>query len=357
MSDTVVVPAAEATAITEPVAPATVGGEHPAAGGGGVGGRNPNPAQPAQITPELQASVLKNLFGDEWDNPEAIKEKLAYKAPDPEPTPFELQQKEIEKDKKVLDKFLQLDKTDTEKYSVEDYSQFKQFLKSDPVKVGREAMIAEIMGSKPGMTAERAEVIFNKRQSIYSDSELELMDEADQEAVKEARETAEKSLKIRGENIISQYKTEFQNLQKAVEDEEIGQNEVKNYSVQAAEFIDKYPKSFPVKIPELVAGQPIPDITLEVSPTIISEAKEFFSDMAKVQQFYFKDGKPNVEALFKGYLADKMQVEALQKAVHATQNRVIAEGEKNFSPNPVDLGPNNKPNTSDKTVKIGKPVS
>lgn len=305
---------------------------------------------PTMPTPEQLKEYFKSLNID-YDGDDKIKEKLTAPATTTAaPTEAEIQAKELAKEKRLLDKFI------SGKGTAEQYVALKGVANADPNKFALDMAKTDLM--KGGLTLEEAEIYVKENLGMIDDTELEqLGDESDRAFKKRQKEFNAKLLAANSNPHIEKAKWVLQNLNEAIEAEDLQVQQEVTLSAKIDEDFKVLPRKLSIEIGKIGTTDVLP-VDYDVSEADVAEIKGILKDPTKRQQLlYNQDGSLNITRISQALIKEKAFESAGKVLYHSGMTKAIEDFQKTFPARSAqELGVGGSPNRPNPNQK-GQPAA
>jgi hypothetical protein len=271
----------------------------------------PPPPPPPPSDDEILAMLKER--GVEVASLEDLKPKVV-------PTPEEVNAVEVSKDRQLLEKHIERVKnnpkvSESEKANpIKAFTEIKEILKANPKDLKLALETQSILDA--GYSQQEADVIIKSRYSLYTDDEIEEMDEDEQERAKKSRDYFSKKLEEDG----SPYIEKASNYLKALQDEIDAEIYVKTVDAAIAASVVEKGKSFPRKVSfelkELGEKLGLKSIELDLDETAINESLAVLSNKESRESLLLnKDGSEKADYVFELLAQVKSIPKLIEQAV------------------------------------------
>lgn len=268
---------------------------------------------PTPITDEALKEYFKSQ-GIDYEGVDKLKEQLKPKEANSAPTEAEIQAKELAKEKRLLDKFI------SGKGTAEQYVALKGVANADPNKFALDMAKTDLM--KGGLTLEEAEIYVKEHLGMVDDTELErLEDESDRAFKKRQKEFNAKLLAANSNPHIEKAKWVLQNLNEAIEAEDL---QVQNELTTSANIDEQFKKVNLKDTYEIgkINGKDIPPVESEVSEAEIAAVHAMLKDPEQRKQYFQNpDGSQNYTKLTELLIENAKLKAAVKTSYHESSTR------------------------------------
>ena len=289
------------------------------------------------FTEDQRKTFLKEMFGDENVDIEALKEKL--KPAPAEPTEEEKKKAHSEKELRLLKLFVDNGGTPDQ------FNEIKSMATADSTEFSKKEATAELIAS--GFTEKEAASIIKER---YYQIELENIEQDFDNETDEEFEERKKSLQKRvdyGTKKLashSAYKQQqavnaLKGLEQLIESEELQVKEEATISSNVDELLSKMSRKQTIELGKY-NDVPLASVDHEVSEDSIKQVADILKDPAKRNNFFKnQDGSLNLPKLTEVLLNNFELKRAVKGALLEGQSRMTAEIRKTFpAVSPYELG-------------------
>lgn len=315
------------------------------------------PAQQSSLSEEQRKSFLKELFGDENVDVEAIKEKLKLTAP--EPTEEEKKKAKSEKEIRALKLFVEQGGTP------EQFNELKSIATGDKIELSKKKALTEFISA--GFTEKEAnEMLRNQFYQIELDNIEQDFDNETEEEFEARKKELQKKVEYGTKKLESYSSYEqtqaasiLKGLEDAVESADLEAKEEAVISSNVDELLSKLPRKQTIELGKYNDVDLAP-VEHEVSEDSIKQVSEILKDPAKRNNYFNnQDGTLNLPKLTEVLLNHIERNRAIKNALLEGQTRMTAEIRKTFpATSPYELGIGGAPqknNQKGAVTSAGKP--
>lgn len=303
--------------------------------------------------PQIDETILKAYLesqGIKYESLDKLKEKVNYTAPK-ELTEEEKTKAELAKEKRAVDLFVK------NGGKIEQYVAIKKIAESDLKELSIANTKSEL--KEAGFSDEKIEQILKDRYYQFDDEEIEQEDdESEKDLKKRLKEYYSKKLENRSAFTKTQAKGILDNLNKAIESEDLEAQK----EVEISSKIDDYFKAQPLKLNfEIgeVNGQKIAPVEYEVAESDLAKVQKTLKTPAELNKILFnQDGSLNLPNISNLLIKNAISDSALKAAYHEGGSRQVAIMKTIFPSSASELGIGGIPKdlTAKKQVaSFGKP--
>jgi len=309
------------------------------------------------ISEEQRKVFLKELFGDENVDIEAIKEKL--KPAPVEPTEEEKKKAQTERELRLLKLFTERGGTP------EQYNEIKSIANGDKVELSKKKALTELMTA--GFSeSEAKEMMKNEFYQLELDNLEQDFDNETEEEFEARKKALQKKVEYGAKKLerYSSYEQQqaagiLKGLSDAIESKDLEAKEEAAISSNVDELLSKLPRKQTIELGKYNDVELTP-VEHEVSEDSIKQVQEILKDPAKRNNFFNnQDGTLNLPKLTEVLLNHIERGRMVKNALLEGQTRMTAEFRKTFpATTAYELGVGGSPrkNTGNgAATKVGEP--
>lgn len=302
--------------------------------------------------PTFNDEDLKKYFkeqGIDYEGIENLKAKLTAPLTTTELTEEQKKEKELAKEKRIVDKFVSGGGT------VDQYVALKNVANADVAELSRNTLKKELKDA--GFNETEIDGIIKERYYQFGEEDLEQMDEeTDKAFAKRKKEYGDKLLSQRSLPIKTQAAGILADIQSAIDSEDLWVQKEITISAKIDEDFKAMPRKMSIEIGE-IGGKTVSPVDYDVSETDIAEVKAMLKDPAQRQQFLFNEDGSLTPQLIQTIVKAKAFDSASKISFLTGQTKAITDFQKTFPATSMqELGVGGSPQKP-KDSKPGQPVS